>query len=174
MARVTSAARVFVGPAHIGRGVFAARTFRRGDTVLAIDGRVVNYARLWEREGSRFSANCIRFGPETYLDPGDGPASFLNHSCAPNAAIGKRDNRLYLVAAHRISKGEEITFDYSTTIGDDDVWTMRCRCGADACRRIVRNFGSLPSPLQAYYLTNGFVPPFIVRTLVGRALSGAS
>jgi hypothetical protein len=170
MAGMTGASRVFVGPARIGRGVFAARTFRRGDTVLAIDGRVVNYVRLWEREGSRFSANCIRFGPETYLDPGDGPASFLNHSCAPNAAIGKTDNRLYLVAARRISKGEEITFDYSTTIGDDDVWTMRCRCGRASCRRVIRNFGSLPVSLRAHYLENGFVPPFIVRTLTDRSL----
>jgi hypothetical protein len=170
MARMTSVARVFVGAAHIGRGVFAARTFRREDTVLAIDGRVVNYMRLWEREGSRYAANCIRFGPETYLDPGDGPAGFLNHSCAPNAAIAKTANRLYLVAAHRISKGEEITFDYSTTIGDDDVWTMRCRCGHASCRRVIRNFGSLPAALRAHYLENGFVPPFIARTLADRSI----
>ena len=40
---MTKAAPVFVAPAGIGRGVFAARTFRRGDTVLTIEGRVVNY-----------------------------------------------------------------------------------------------------------------------------------
>ena len=167
---MTSAARVFVGPSRIGRGVFAARTFRRGDIVLAIDGRVVNYMRLWEREGSRYAANCIRFGPETYLDPGDGPASFLNHSCAPNAAIAKTAHRLYVVAALPISRGEEITFDYSTTIGDDDVWTMRCRCGHASCRRVIRHFGSLPLDLRARYLASGFVPPFIVRTLTDRSL----
>src|SRR5262245_24927974 len=115
---------VFVGQTRIGRGVFAAKSYRRGDTVFAIGGRVVNYERLWEREGSRFADNCIRFGPETYLDPGDGPAGFLNHSCAPNAAIAKEANRLFVVAAHRIARGDEVLFDYSTTIGDDDVWRM--------------------------------------------------
>ena len=161
--------RVCVGPARIGRGVFATKAFRRGAAILAVEGRVVNYMMLWEREGSTFSANCIRFGPETYLDPGDGPAAFLNHSCAPNAAIAKTANRLHVVAARGIVKGEEIVFDYSTTIGDDDVWRMRCRCGHPACRRLIRNFGSLPAELRAYYLANGFVPPFIIRTLVDRS-----
>jgi len=174
MARLTATAGVFVGPARIGHGLFAARSFRRRDVVLAIEGRVVNYMRLWERAGSRYASNCIRFGPETYLDPGDGPAGFLNHSCAPNSAITKGANRLYLVAARRIPKGEEIAFDYSTTIGDDDVWRMRCKCGNASCRRLVRNFGSLPVERRAYYLANGFVPPFIVRTLADRGLIGLS
>jgi hypothetical protein len=169
MARLTNAARVFVAPARVGRGVFAARPFRRGDTVLAIEGRVVNYIRLWEREGSRFSANCIRYGPETYLDPGDGPAAYLNHSCAPNVAIAKTANRLHLIAARRIGANEEIVFDYSTTIGDDDVWRMRCRCGQPSCRRLIRNFGSLPAEVREHYLAHGFVPPYIVRTLSDRS-----
>ncbi len=168
MARLTTATGVVVGRSRIGLGLFAARAFGRGESVLAIRGRVVNYALLWEREGSAFSANCIRFGPETYLDPGDGPARYLNHSCSPNAAITKVANRLELVSARRIAKGEEIVFDYSTTIGDDDVWTMRCRCGAAGCRRTIRNFGSLPAALRSYYLANGFVPRFIVRTLTDR------
>ena len=117
-------AGVFVGPARVGRGVFAGKRYRPGEMVFAIEGRVVNYERLWEREGSRFANNCIRFGPETYLDPGDGPAGFVNHSCAPNSAIAKEANRLYVVAARRIAKGDEVVFDYSTTIGDDDVWRM--------------------------------------------------
>ena len=167
---MTTPPGVFIGRARIGRGVFANRVFRRGESVLAIGGRIVNYALLWEHEGSVFSANCIRFGPETYLDPGDGPARYLNHSCVPNTAITKAANRLSLVAARRIAKGEEIVFDYSTTIGDDDVWTMRCRCGAPKCRRTVRNFGSLPTPLRRYYFANGFVPRFIARTLTDRSI----
>jgi hypothetical protein len=168
MARMTIADGVSVGPARVGRGLFAARGFRRGEVVLAIHGRIVNYALLWKYEGSAFSANCIRFGPETYLDPGDGPARYLNHSCRPNTAIAKVANRLRLVAACRIAKGEEIAFDYSTTIGDDDVWRMRCRCGQAECRRLIRNFGALPVDRRAYYLEHGFVPGFIVRTLTDR------
>jgi len=173
MARMTSPG-VFVGRTRIGRGVLAGKSYRRGETVFPVEGRVVNYERLWEREGSRFADNCIRFGPETYLDPGDGPASFLNHSCAPNAAIAKEANRLYVVAARRIAKGDEVVFDYSTTIGDDDIWRMRCKCGHASCRRLIRNFGSLPDEPRAYYLENGFVPPFIVHTLADFAASRPS
>ena len=168
------AAGVFVGRARVGRGLFAARAFRRGESVLAIRGRVVSYTLLWEREGSAFSANCIRFGPETYLDPGDGPARYLNHSCSPNAAVAKLSHRLFLVAARRITRGEELVFDYSTTIGDDDVWTMRCRCGSTQCRRTVRHFGSLPAPLRRHYLLNGFVPRFIARTLTDRSVAATA
>jgi hypothetical protein len=174
MARLTTAPPVFVAPARVGRGLFAARAFRRGETIVPIEGRVVDYRLLWKRQGSRFSANCFRFGPETYLDPGDGPGAFLNHSCAPNAAIVKTANRLYLVAAGRILKGSEIAIDYSTTIGDDDVWRMRCRCGTPRCRRVIRNFGSLPQELRAHYLANGFVPPFVVRTLTGDSIPSPS
>jgi hypothetical protein len=169
MARMTKLGDVFVGPARVGRGLFAGRAFRRCETVLVIRGRLVHYSLLWKREGSAFSANCIRFGPESYLDPGDGPARYLNHSCAPNTAVTKRSNRLCLVATRRISKGEEIVFDYSTTIGDDDVWRMRCKCGDASCRGLIRNFGSLPIERRGYYLENGFVPAFIVRTLTDRA-----
>lgn len=171
---MTKREAVLVAPARVGRGLFAGRDFRRLETVLVIRGRVVHYDLLWQREGSAFSANCIRFGPETYLDPGDGPARYLNHSCVPNAAITKLANRLYLVAARRIARGEEIVFDYSTTIGDDDVWRMRCQCGRPSCRRLIRNFGSLPIERRAYYLANGFVPPFIVRTLADRVSLGMS
>lgn len=170
---MTSTDRVAVGPTRIGRGLLAARSFRVGDELIPLEGRVVNHALLWQRQGSRFAANCIRFGPETYLDPGDGFGAYLNHSCAPNAAIAKKSNRLYLVATRSIAKGDEVVIDYSTTIGDDDIWRMRCRCGQPSCRRLIRNFGSLPPLLRQFYLSNAFVPPFIVRTLVTRASPSA-
>jgi hypothetical protein len=133
--------------------------------IMRIEGRVVGHEVLWRRRGSTFSANCIRFGPETYLDPGESAGRYINHSCAPNAAIGKEANRLHLFAARRIAKGAEILFDYSTTIGDDDIWTMRCRCGAVRCRGTIRNFGALPVDVRRRYLANGLLPGYIVRTL---------
>ena len=156
---------VKVKPARIGMGLFAARSFDAGDDILHIAGRVVRHEVLWKRRGSTFSANCLRFGPETYLDPGDGPGRYINHSCEPNAAIRKVANRLFVFATRRIARGAEVTFDYSTTIGDDDIWTMRCRCGTPRCRGTVRSFGALPADLRERYLTRGMVPGYIVRTL---------
>jgi hypothetical protein len=159
-----------IDPARHGMGLFAGTSVRPGEPILRIDGRIVHHRVLWRRKGSRFSDNCIRFGPETYLDPGDGAARFVNHSCAPNAGIQKVANRLFLFAAKRIAAGSEITFDYSTTIGDDDIWTMRCSCGYRLCRKTIRNFGSLPAALKRRYVSRGLVPGYILRTLTERVI----
>lgn len=157
--------RVRVGPVRNGQGLVAVRAFRAAESIVKLEGRVVHHRVLWRRRGSAFAANCIRFGPETYLDPRDGYGRYLNHSCAPNAAIHKRDNQLRLVAITAIRPGDEVVVDYSTTIGDDDIWTMRCNCGDANCRGRIRRFGALPAALRADYLKRGMVPGYIQRTL---------
>jgi hypothetical protein len=156
--------RVSAREARNGMGLFASSAYEPGETIVRITGRVWNWEVLWKRGGS-FAANCFRFGPETYLDPGTGPGRYLNHSCDPNAGIQKRNGRLYLFAAHSIAEGEEITIDYSTTIGDDDRWRMFCRCGTKRCRRWIGRFGLLPQPLRQAYLKSGLVPSHIIPTL---------
>lgn len=168
MAVMDGGTRVAVAPTRNGCGLFATESVRPGETIIRVEGRIVDAGVLWRRQGSTFSANCLRFGPETYLDPGDGACRFLNHSCEPNAGIQKADNRLFLFAAKRIGAGSEITIDYSTTIGDDDVWTMRCNCGRPRCRKTIRNFGSLPADVKRRYVTRGLVPGYIIRTLTKR------
>jgi hypothetical protein len=162
--RRSRTSRVTIAPARNGKGLFATTALRRGEQILVITGRVVDPDLLWER-GGRFMANCIRFGPESYLDPGDSPGRYINHCCEPNAGLRKENQRLVLFAAARIAAGSEIVFDYSTTIGDDDIWTMHCNCGARSCRRIVRNLGALPADRVERYLRDGLVPEYIARTL---------
>jgi hypothetical protein len=153
-----------VRPTRNGLGLVAAHAFRRRQTIIKLFGRRVDAELLWRRGGT-FAANCFRFGPETYLDPGDELGRYLNHSCEPNAAIRKANNQLFLFAARPIRRGEEVAIDYSTTLGDDDIWTMRCHCGRASCRRRIRRFGTLPRALRQRYLRAGLVPPYIVRTL---------
>ena len=165
MALSTSLVRhLTVASARNGLGVFAAKAFKPERTILKIAGRVVHHRVLWKRRGS-FAANCFRYGPETYLDPGDHPARYLNHSCEPNSAIRKVNNQIRLVAAAPIDPGDEVVFDYSTTIGDDDIWTMRCNCGESTCRGRIKRFGSLPRALKERYLAGGLVPKYIIATL---------
>jgi SET domain-containing protein len=155
---------VVVKPARIGKGLFAARRFRRNETIIKIVGRIVHHSILW-KTGGQFADNCYRFGPETYLDPGDHVSRYANHSCEPNAGVRKHNNQLFLFAATAIATGDEIVFDYSTILGDDDIWTMRCKCGRASCRGRVRRLGSLPGAVKKRYIEDGLVPGFIIKTL---------
>jgi len=157
-------ARIVVKATRNGSGIFASADFARGNVIAKIAGRAVHHRVLWRRGGS-FAANCIRFGPNTYLDPSSEAGRYLNHSCEPNAGIRKWNNQLFLVAAERIQKGTQIVIDYSTTLGDDDIWTMRCNCGTKKCRKTIRRFGTLPAALQLEYLSADLVPRYIVETL---------
>jgi hypothetical protein len=89
------------------------------------------------------------------------PGRYVNHSCVPNAGIKQHTQ---LVALRDISRGEEICYDYSTTMHENH-WTMICKCGAPGCRKIVRDFRSLPEPLQRRYLDLEIVQPFIMLQL---------
>jgi len=150
--------------ARNGRGLFATRAFRPTKDILHIIGRIYDADVLWDR-GGKFADNCYRFGPETYLDPGDGDGKWVNHSCDPNAAIRKQNNRLFLFAARSISAGEELTIDYATILGDDDIWTMKCNCGSRRCRKRVKRVGLLPAEVFADYVERGMIPKLILDTL---------
>ncbi|MEO7084366.1 MAG: SET domain-containing protein [Gemmatimonadaceae bacterium] len=164
---------VIVRSARIGKGLFAERVFRPNQTILKITGRMVHHSILWTT-GGKLADNCYRFGPETYLDPGDHVSRYVNHSCEPNAAVRKLNNQLFLFAATEVSPGDEITFDYSTILGDDDIWTMRCKCGAQACRGRIKRFGSLPVQVKERYLGAGLVPKFIINTLDSSSASATT
>ena len=165
MAR-NGAGRVVVRPARNGDGLFAAKAFRANDIIMKVTGRRVHHTVVWNTGGD-FASNCYRYGPDTYLDPGDTPSRYVNHACEPNAAVTKVRHELFLFAATAISAGTEIVMDYSTILGDDEVWTMRCNCGRATCRGRIRRFGSLPAALKRRYLESGLVPKLIIRTLEG-------
>ncbi|MFA7707913.1 MAG: hypothetical protein WCX73_03105, partial [Candidatus Pacearchaeota archaeon] len=68
--------------------------------------------------------------------------------------------------------GEEIFFDYSTTMHDNEkkinklngiLWTCKCKCGSENCRKIIHQFKTLPKERQEFYLKNKFAPDFILK-----------
>jgi SET domain-containing protein len=155
---------VEVRTARNGVGLFASERVEAGETIIRIPGHVVRHEVVWKR-GGKFADNCFRFGPETYLDPAEGFGAYINHSCVPNAGIRKKHNQLFLFAARAIGAAREILIDYSTILGDDDIWTMRCNCGRRACRGRIRRFGTLPLALRRNYVRKGLVPGYILATL---------
>ena len=155
-----------IRPVRNGRGLVAMRDFAPGATVTPLRGRIVR-ARVvwgWWRSDARRAANCIRFDADRYLDPRNEWGEFANHGCRPNAAIVKQRGRLVLRAVRHIRAGDEVLHDYSTLLGADDVWRMRCDCGARGCRGTVRRFDRLPAATLRRYLALGAIPAFILRT----------
>jgi uncharacterized protein len=146
---------VVVGRSAIGRGVFAAQYFQPGQPVLAFGGPVLTTGEMLALGPDR--AYALQVGPAEFLDLTP-PGRYLNHSCDPNAGI--LDGR-ELIALRPIVPGEEIRFDYSTTMREDH-WTMECRCGEYLCRRVVLDFHHLPPITQNRYLQLGIVQRFIV------------
>lgn len=150
-----------------GRGLVALRSFRAGALVMPVLGKLVTAKEVWRYwdKSPKAAANCFRYDGDRYLDPAGELGAFANHSCQPNTGVVRRGRMLMLKAIAPIQAGDEITHDYSTLLGADDVWTMRCNCGEDSCRRAVRNVSKLPRSTLQRYRRLGVVPGFISATV---------
>jgi len=157
-----SSSTVEVGTDALGRGLFAAQSFRPGQPILVLTGPVLDRAEVLSLDGDR--AFALRIGPDEYLDTMP-PGRYANHSCDPNAGIM---NDRKLIALRAIEMGEEIRFDYSTTMSEGH-WTMECRCGQPTCRRVILDFHHLPPITQNRYLQLGIVQRFIVNEVRRRS-----
>lgn len=138
----------------VGLGLFAKRDLSKGDVILTIGGPIIDFAET-KRRGPR-ECMAIQIGSDRYIDT-QPPGVFVNHSCDPNAGI---TSDKFLVALRPIGRGEEIRFDYSTTM-EEQSFTMHCLCGAPQCRHTVRDFSTLPAAVQQLYLSQGIVMSFI-------------
>jgi len=152
-----------------GRGIVALKAFRKGAIVCEIEGKIVTAEEVWRYWATdpRLGENCFRYDADHYLDPNGKIGQYANHSCSPNAGIVKRGRKLAVKAIEAIAPGDEVTHDYSTCLGADDVWTMRCNCGAPDCRRVVRNIARLPAATLRRYRRLGVVPRFIMASMAG-------
>lgn len=89
-------------------------------------------------------------------------ARTFNHSCAPNAGI-RGSNQLF--ALRDIAEGEELTYDYSSTVGTNVEWWMFCHCMTERCRGEVGNVLTIPEKVLAEYRASDLLPDFIKRQL---------
>lgn len=137
-----------------GKGVFAARPFKKGEIIFIGKGRHLEFVIRTPKD-SRIGPRRIGIWRHRWLESfRDNPLYFINHSCNPNTGI---KGRVMFVALKDIRKDEEITFDYS--IQDEDAfWRMKCRCGHKDCRGTICSIQSLPYKTFEKYLP--YVPTY--------------
>lgn len=104
-------------------------------------------------------SDVLQIGQDMYVDLED-PGRRANHSCDPNAGV-RPD--LSLMAMKSIRVGEEIRYDYSTTMGDG-LWEIECHCGSKNCRGTIQDFCKLPSRQQEFYRRLNVVQLFLNET----------
>ena len=112
-----------------GKGVFAGRNFRKGETVMEWDTSIV----LIESD-----ARKIPLKKRKYLVSYDGmyiltqsPEKYLNHSCMPNTMEKSHCD----IALRNIRKGEELTTDYS--LNAPPHIKMKCACKSGNCKKVI-------------------------------------
>lgn len=146
-----------------GKGVFANRNFSPGDLILKFRGRLYHkeeYLKKVRHEKCHF----LQVDSEWFLGPTRSLDNFVNHSCDPNCGFQTANRRAYLFAIRPIEPGEEITFDYSTSMAEDH-WEMNCGCGTHACRGRIRDFKHLPPEIQMKYISLQAAPDFVLQSL---------
>jgi uncharacterized protein len=120
---------------HKGRGVFALESIAKNRRILDFQGQVLKTSELTD------DLLAMQIDDDLWLcSDGSRLDDCVNHSCEPNA--GFCDGELTLYALREIGAGEEIVWDYSTSIAWPG-WCLECRCGSKRCRGIVRAWEEL-------------------------------
>ena len=145
-----------------GKGVFAGKNFRRGEFIFKFTGKIHKIKDNPKGMNSK-NSHYIQIGKDICLGPTKSFDNYINHSCNPNSGL-KISDQVRLFATRKIRKGKEVTYDYSTTMYEDD-WKMECRCGYGKCRRVVRDFKFLLRDVQQKYIKLGVVPQYVIENL---------
>ncbi len=147
-----------------GKGAYATAKLQKGELIIEFTGEKftkneINHLIAEEKENLD---DPLQIDDDIFLDI-DNSAYYFNHSCEPNAAIkGKTE----LIATKRIQKGEEITYDYSATVGTNITdWTMECKCDSPNCRHTIGNVTTIPKEQLEKYLSAGGVQDYVRKQL---------
>ena len=140
-----------------GRGVFAVEAIPNGAQIIRFTGPFLRYRETGP------ATYALQIGPDLYIGASGGADDFINHSCEPNSGLHIVGTTADLHAIRNIAAGEEILFDYSTTLDEND-FTMACLCGTSSCRKIIGDGKYLPEGVWERYLRLGIIPEYVQRS----------
>ena len=120
---------------NMGRGVFAVQAIVRGTKLVTCQGWLASSDAVAD------DWHAMQIGPDLWLcSSGDSLDDCINHGCEPNAGFSTGEPILH--ALRDIAVGEQITWDYSTSLAEPG-WTLECLCGAPSCRKVIRSWWEL-------------------------------
>ena len=151
--------KIIVKNSKNGAGVFANKNLEKGEVILEFHGELFTREEL-PKPYNEVEDHYLQIDNDLYMGPSGEADDFFNHSCDPNAGLSFAGKKIFLVAIENIADGDEITWDYSTTMNEDD-WEMECKCGSKSCRGRIRDFKYLPEKIQKKYLDLKIVPKYI-------------
>ncbi|MCM2391349.1 SET domain-containing protein-lysine N-methyltransferase [Streptomyces albipurpureus] len=134
-----------------GAGVFAARSFRAGELVLA---------GVIGAELDRNDAHASQIALDRFVRH-DGLMPRVNHSCDPTCGVRLNEAGAHdLFARLLISSGQEITFDYAMRNYRVEHFPDSCQCGTDLCRGSITGWKDLPADRRDAY--QGSIAPYLL------------
>lgn len=152
-----------IGNNHLGKAVFAARSFAPRDVITQFTGDMMSKEKVpksYEGNNDRY----FQVGINRFMGASNSVDDLMNHSCDPNGGIKFTPYGIFLIALKDIKIGDEITWDYSTTMYKND-WVMNCRCGSEKCRKKIGEFLKIPKRRQNFYINRGVVAPYILKAI---------
>jgi SET domain-containing protein len=130
-----------------GKGVFATEDLKPGTKLLQFTGPTMTA----DEASGNMEEYTLQVGRNKYFGPSGKLDDLVNHSCDPNCGLKLLDDQVWLVSFRPILEGEELTFDYSTTVGPNDGWMMTCLCGSKECRSSIGQYSSLSPATRKKY-----------------------
>ncbi len=142
-------------------GVVTKKDFKKGELLFLVTGPI-------QKKRTKYS---FAIDLDRNIEPvrNDGQSDFghyLNHSCDPNTVIKIVENHkrpyIRVVARQKITKGEELTFDYASLEYDVTAKNIICRCGNKVCRGSIHGFKDLPKIIVEKYKKEGLIPNYLL------------
>ncbi|MBM3772833.1 MAG: SET domain-containing protein [Acidimicrobiia bacterium] len=120
-----------------GWGVFATQAINKNTRIVDYAGERITNAESLKRERRYIRRGhiwCFKLTNRTAIDAGVGGnvARFINHSCSPNCYVHIVDGVIWIRAARKIRRGEELTYNYHT----DGEGLIECRC-CQGCKTLL-------------------------------------
>ena len=120
-----------------GWGVYATQTISKNTRIVDYAGEKISNQVSLKREARYIKQGhiwCFKLTNRTVIDAGVGgnDARYINHSCRPNCYIHIVGGIIWIRAARKIRKGEELTYNYNT----DGEGLIKCRC-RPGCQHLI-------------------------------------